>query len=103
MGKKKTVCNKKKFTRDEARRLIKEIVTWRNKKNPWRDEVSYYECDVCGSHHLSSVITDYSYAPKIVSDKSYFDTQKEKWGVFLQKHSAKKAVITRKTNKKYGT
>ena len=97
---KNKVCTKRGLTKNEAKKQLK-IILANNGKNPWRDEISTYLCEICCEYHLSS-ITDGGYTPLKVKQKSYFELQKEKWGIFLQKYSKNKGVIN-KRNKKYGT
>jgi len=94
------MCNKKYYkTKWEAKKVLFAILK-RNSKNPWRDELSVYECEDCNGFHVSSKNTDY--IPTVLREKSYYDIQKEKWGNWLQNFSSKGATIN-KTNKKYST
>lgn len=96
---KQIICTKKKMDKQEAKNTLKQILA-QSGKRPWRDEISTYQCDVCGYYHLSSIPSEYT--PIKLRDKSYFELQKEKWGKFLQKHSSKAGNI-KTTNKKYST
>ena len=94
------MCNKKQYvTKWEAKKALFSILA-RSSKNPWRDELSVYECECCNSFHISSKNTDY--IPTSLREKSYYDIQKEKWGSWLQNYASKGATIN-KTNKKYST
>ncbi len=101
MRKNKKVCTKKKLTKNEAYIHLNGIIK-SSGKTPWRDEISTYECDICGKnvYHLSSLVSDMTL--KTIKGKSYFEIQKEKWGVFLQKFSKNRGNII-KRNKKYST
>lgn len=92
------MCTKKPYdSKWEAKKTLFRILK-RAPKNPWRDEISVYECEECGKFHVSSIFSEY--IPKDLKEKSYFDIQKEKWGEWLQNFSAKKGNINQK-NKKY--
>lgn len=93
------ICKKNKMGKQQAKATLKKILA-RAGKNPWRDEISTYQCDICGFYHLAS--TPSGYTPIKLKEKSYFELQKEKWGNFLQNHSSKAGNIKR-TNKKYST
>lgn len=99
MKKKSEICTKNKMGKEQAKRTLKKILAESSKK-PWRDEISTYQCDICGFFHLSSIPS--GYIPIKIREKSYFDVQKEKWGKFLQKHSSKAGNIKTR-NKNYST
>lgn len=97
--KEKPICTKIKMGKKQAKTNLRNILAVSG-KYPWRDEISTYQCDICGFYHLAS--TPSGYTPKKVKEKTYFELQKEKWGNFLQKYSSKAGNIKR-TNKKYST
>lgn len=101
--KKQPKCNKKPFdTKNEAKGVLNAILK-RNSKNPWRDEISVYQCDLCDKFHVSSKADNSNgYVPNKIKEKTYFDIQKEKWGSWLQNYASKGAVINQH-NKKYST
>ncbi len=95
------ICTKRKLTRHEAYGQLNGIVKTSG-RTPWRDEISAYECDICGKghYHLSSLVSNIT--PKCIKGKTYFEIQKEKWGNFLQNFSKNRGNIT-KRKKKYST
>jgi hypothetical protein len=72
-------CNKKSYnTKWEAKKALFSILS-RSDKNPWRDELSIYQCDLCkNKYHISSKPGEY--IPSKIKDMTYYDIQKEKWG-----------------------
>jgi hypothetical protein len=85
------MCNKKKYeTKWEAKQALFKILAT-NKRSPWRDESTVYQCNSCGKYHLSSKPSDY--VPVAMRERDYFDVQKEKWGSWLQKFSNKKGHV----------
>jgi len=84
-------CNKKQFTE----KAVKGFLTYLKNKGyndmPWRDEVSYYKCEICNMYHTSKEVK--SHSDTLIKNKSYFDFQKEKWGNWLINKSHKKGNI----------
>lgn len=99
MKEKPITCNKKKMSKKSAMQHLKGIIKMSGKM-PWRDEISTYECEICGYYHLSSLVSENS--PTKIKGKTYFEIQKEKWGNFLQNFSQNRGNIT-KRKKKYST
>lgn len=82
------MCKKKKYrSRWEAKKYLGKIIGM-SKKYPERNEISIYQCPDCNLWHLSSKKSDY--IPSKLRGKSYFEIQKDKWGIFLQKYSKNK-------------
>jgi len=88
---KKIVCNKKKFKFNQVKGFLNYLKKKGYESTPWRDEVSYYKCEVCGFYHTSKRLE--SSSDTMIKNKSYFDFQKEKWGSWLQNKSDKKGNI----------
>jgi len=87
----KKVCSKEKFTLKNVKGFLNYLKKSGYKNKPWRDEVSYYKCEICGSYHTSKRLE--SASDTVIKNKSYFDFQKEKWGAWLQNKSNKKGNI----------
>lgn len=90
-NKKVFLCSKRKFTKREVRGFLGSLKNGGYNKMPWRDEVSYYECERCGSYHTSSYIE--RGGNSFLSGSNYFDLQKEKWGNWLKNKSHKSGHI----------
>jgi len=84
-------CTKKKYEHKQVLGYLNSLKRVGYKKQPWRNEVSYYKCDICKKYHTSSKLgTD---SKSLIKDKTYFEHQKENWKYFLLNYSNKKARI----------
>lgn len=97
------MCNKKSYQKKWQAQMALRVILKSASKHPWRDEISVYQCMECDNYHISSKMgLEGAYMLKKIKEQSYFDTQKDKWGDWLQNYSSKGAVIN-KNNKKYST
>lgn len=91
MKKKPVVCKKKPMTLKQVKGFLAALKRGGYSKNPRRDEVSYYKCEICGQYHTSKKLgTD---STSLIKDKTYFEFQQEKWRGFLQNFSNKKGRL----------
>lgn len=51
MKKEKPICNKRKFSKREAKSVLNVL---KNSDKSWRRETRYYHCPLCNNWHLTS-------------------------------------------------
>lgn len=50
---KRKVCNKKRFTKKEAKTVLNFIIQGKGKHDKRRKEVRIYQCPICNTYHLT--------------------------------------------------
>jgi len=85
------MCKKKKFSKKGAIGYLKSLKNGGYGKRPWRNEIAYYQCEICRSFHVSSLIG--KTGAVVLKETSYFEHQKSKWRDFLQNRSSKKGKL----------
>lgn len=85
-------CKKIKYkSKNEAIKFLQYLKKKGYNKNPYRNEVAYYQCEKCNHYHTCSNMSRENYT--LLKDFNYIDFQKKRMSHFLLNDSKKKGRL----------